>query len=123
MPYIEPTDAHAMQDHRGPWKNNRGEMQPGYLDGGQGREYPKLMYPVKGGLPKTVNDPKEQAEAEKAGFTATAQAESVSPTGAYTPSKVEAKAEPAVPAQVKDAVPVQAFPAEASPKGPPPKKG
>lgn len=93
MPYTEPTDAHAIQDHRGPHKNSKGELVAGYLENGKGREYPRLMYPLKGGLPKKVSDPKEQAQAEKAGYTTEAHPDSISPDGFYHPPKEEAKPE------------------------------
>lgn len=96
MPYLEPTDAHSIQDHRGPFKDSKGNMQPGYLDGGNPREYPKLMYPLKGGFPKPVSDPKEQAAAEKEGFTAVPKAECITPAGMYKPPKEEPAAAPAI---------------------------
>lgn len=95
MAYQEPTDAHAIQDHRTAWKDNKGNMRPGYLEGGP-KEFPKLMYPKVGGFPKQVADPAEQAKAEKEGYTDTAKGGSLDSFGRYSPPKEEAS-EPVKP--------------------------
>lgn len=89
-------DAHAPQDHRGPWKDDRGNMQPGYMEGGNLKEFPKIMYPVQGGFTRTVNDPEEQAKAQKQGFSDMFDG-LIETDGRYVPAKKEPAAAPEPP--------------------------